>query len=1034
MILEDQRFKAATIATRGETGEARARAVRRVLAFFAALLSLVATTAARADDPELAIVWTATDGEGLPGSPHVEAEAGDRLTATLYLTAPSTGIQRYHVSVAFDEALDDELDLVSATGFLPVGFDTPGSPNPAATVESSLGVAGQVIGFEAEASGFVGPTAVRFAIGEIVFDVNTPAKDGLDVRPDLSVSGSIVRSNVWQDHSATTGLRGAEVNAFLDPIPLQIPTIEIGDPGNVADNEGRGSVAYVYRIGTFETTNRQYVAFLNAVDADGTNPNNIYDGNMSTSLRGGILFDALAPAGEKYSTKADFADRPVVFVSYVSAARFVNWLENGAPEDGSGTEDGAFTMTAGFFPNIVPGSRYSLPTEDEWMKAAYFDPGATDSLPYDLYPTGGQYDPIDDPPNQVTGIPTRAVCDSVAPAPIGAVTNGETDPEVVNYFDDCEWGGVPVGEGNLSRVGDASARTRYGVADMGGNVNEWTSLEIGSTYRIRGGAWDDGTLPLRRVQLNPEELSPASERDDLGFRIVIRDLTDRDGDGILDFGSGAIARACRDGETTGCNDNCPFVANPGQENYDGDDEGDACDNCPYHANTDEESPFRRFTENPSYADSRPVRDQSDLDGDGRGDACDLDLDGDGLANDVDPDSDDDGIPNDGAPGDVPCTANSGMNCDDNCPYVVNWNPIVPEGQLDCDADGVGDLCDCSAGLVDASDFDDDGLGDTCDNCVYHANPDQSDLDQDGFGDACDLCPRVNETFSLDFDGDGIGDPCDVCPLDADPDQVDSDGDGVGDVCDLGLDTDGDGVNDDVDNCPVAANAGQEDTNGNGFGDVCDPKVASVDYTYDSSGDPEPLPIRTCDASRTGEPGKTTEFDTLDFQWIEDGDEVNLGQCFWDAVEGETSTAGQTLDWSYNPLIPDVADCCVYRAAIDANDPDPLIGMVIIEIGAATIDPTDTDGDFFLDQCDTCPDDANADQLDTDGDEVGDVCDNCPGVANPTQSDEDGDGIGDACDSIPAPEPGFGPGLGAVLVVALGALARLDRRRRLRASR
>ena len=50
---------------------------------------------------------------------------GHTLTATVFLRADSTGIQSYHVSLRFDAALDDELDLVSATGFLPAGFDTP---------------------------------------------------------------------------------------------------------------------------------------------------------------------------------------------------------------------------------------------------------------------------------------------------------------------------------------------------------------------------------------------------------------------------------------------------------------------------------------------------------------------------------------------------------------------------------------------------------------------------------------------------------------------------------------------------------------------------------------------------------------------------------------------------------------------------------------------------------------------------------------------------------------------------------------------
>jgi hypothetical protein len=60
-------------------------------------------------------------------------------------------------------------------------------------------------------------------------------------------------------------------------------------------------------------------------------------------------------------------------------------------------------------------------------------------------------------------------------------------------------------------------------------------------------------------------------------------LVDSDGDGIDD-----------------ADDNCPLVANPGQENEDGDRFGDACDPCPIEAN---DSP-------------------SDPDGDGLADSCD----------------------------------------------------------------------------------------------------------------------------------------------------------------------------------------------------------------------------------------------------------------------------------------------------------------------------------------------------------------------------------------------------------------------------
>ncbi len=256
-------------------------------------------------------------------------------------------------------------------------------------------------------------------------------------------------------------------------------------------------------------------------------------------------------------------------------------------------------------------------------------------------------------------------------------------------------------------------------------------------------------------------------------KVLARDYIciDSDGDGFGD--PGHPENVCPD-------DNCPYVFNPHQEDFDFDGVGDSCDNC-------------LLTPNP---------DQADFDGDGIGDACDdcTDTDGDGYGNP--------GFPNNTCP-------------EDNCPDVYN-----PD-QIDSDGDGIGDACD------ECTDLDGDGYGDpgfpnnTCpeDNCPDVYNPDQLDSDGDGLGNACDNCPFVFNPDQSDFDGDGIGDSCDTC--------TDWDGDGYGNPG-FPANTCPD------DNCPFTYNPDQTDSNGNGIGDACDEGCCIPPIRGNVNGDAQEL--------------------------------------------------------------------------------------------------------------------------------------------------------------------------------------------------
>ena len=278
---------------------------------------------------------------------------------------------------------------------------------------------------------------------------------------------------------------------------ISYDVVPIGNPGNPADTTGYGAVSYEYNIGKYEVTIGQYTEFLNAVAK--ADPNNLYATTMASNNNtsgidrigssGTYEYAPRTPQGFNPIGANSPTERPITFVSMFDAMRFANWMANGQPTGPQGattTENGAYNMTGVtattlssknlMNPNTNAAPTFWIPTENEWYKAAYYDPNRVNpetglSAPYWTYATQSDFPPD----NFDIG---------------GFFSNQANVRRNLNY---TVLGGSTLSSSNniLTDVGAfASTFSYYGAFDMTGNVREW-SLSGGASGRVaRGGDWN----------------------------------------------------------------------------------------------------------------------------------------------------------------------------------------------------------------------------------------------------------------------------------------------------------------------------------------------------------------------------------------------------------------------------------------------------------------------------------------------------------------------------------------------------------------
>lgn len=101
----------------------------------------------------------------------------------------------------------------------------------------------------------------------------------------------------------------------------------VGDPDNDPNTNGLGGVNYSFYIKKYPVTNSEYVEFLNS-EASKLDNYGLYNSNMTTNDRGGIIKTINSSGVSTYSCKPNMNNKPVNFVSWMDAARYCNWLYN----------------------------------------------------------------------------------------------------------------------------------------------------------------------------------------------------------------------------------------------------------------------------------------------------------------------------------------------------------------------------------------------------------------------------------------------------------------------------------------------------------------------------------------------------------------------------------------------------------------------------------------------------------------------------------------------------------------------------------
>ncbi len=293
---------------------------------------------------------------------------------------------------------------------------------------------------------------------------------------------------------------------------VTLDMVTVGNAGNTNDTTGFGGVNYPYQIGKYDVTIGQYTDFLNAVAA--TDTYSLYNASMATDFNVAGIARSGSSGSYTYSVinnGGNSANRPITYVNWFDCARFTNWMANGQPtgaQSSTTTENGAYALSGTTTapaknvtnPNTSDAPTFFIPNENEWYKAAYFDPTLNSGA-------GGYYTyaaQSNATPGNVIGSGANQA--NYAPGDVLSVTQSASYSVSQNYLTD---------------VGAfTNSASFYGTFDQNGNVFQWNDLDglPGSSRGFRGGFWYNGENALRPWYRSTDP--PETEISHFGFRLA----------------------------------------------------------------------------------------------------------------------------------------------------------------------------------------------------------------------------------------------------------------------------------------------------------------------------------------------------------------------------------------------------------------------------------------------------------------------------------------------------------------------------------